>query len=746
MRIDHLLRLGADNEIRVSCRTHLDSRWYAGAGIHRDVHLLVKNPHHIAVDGVRIATTDIDAERAIAGIAVRVSNASGTTETLRAEVRVLSPAGEQVVTDSQPITLWPGEEGTAHFRLPLPHPRLWSADSPDLYTAIATVVEHETVVDEASTSFGVRTLQVDAARGLRVNGQAVKLRGACLHADNGPLGAAAIGRAEERKVELLKAAGFNAIRSSHHPASSALLAACDRIGMYVIDEAFDMWTSAKTDFDYSTAFPEWWERDLDALVVKDVNHPSVIAYSIGNEIPETGSPDGGRWSRLLAGRLRSLDPHRLVTNGINGFVSVLDAVLAGLQQRRQQPTGGVNQMMADHQLMMDQIHASSMVTERTEESFAALDIAGLNYGEARYQLDHDLFPNRVIVGLETYPGVIARNWAQVLASPHLIGDFTWTGWDYLGETGLGLVQYPDDPSRPVKGFSAAFPGLTAWCGDFDITGRRRPMSYYREIVFGLREQPYLAVQRPPRHDQVAIAPPWAWSDTVASWTWPGAEGGVTTVEVYADADEVELRLNGATLARKKVGDHLAFRVEFEVTYQPGELSAIAYRNGVETGRATLHTARAGSRLRLSCDRPELAADTHDLAFVEVALVDADGRLCTSEDREIAVLVEGAGVLAGFGSANPVNPARMPPLAPCPRGSIWRWWRTRPPSRSCPARSPTAWSTRVFWIRPSGGCSPPSSGWASSTIHMSTRRPHRSFSAIRVIVGWLAERRNAPACC
>jgi beta-galactosidase len=665
VRIDPYLTFGADNEIRVECRTHLDSRWYSGAGIYRDVHLICKDPLHIAPDGVVVATRDIDADRAIVEIAVVVENSSPVTATPILSAAIIGADRSEVATGRSPVTVLPGESATARLRLYVNSPALWSVESPSLYSVCLDLQNGEEVADSESVTFGIRTLQVDAQRGLRINGQEVKLRGACVHADNGPLGAAAIRRAEERQVELLKAAGFNAVRSAHNPISTAFLEACDRIGMLVMDETFDVWTSGKADFDYAFDFPQWWERDVEALVAKDTNHPSVIMYSIGNEIPETGSPIGAAWGRRLAEKIRSLDDTRFITNGINGFVSVLDMILPAMKARRADATadavgGGVNAMMNGFGQMMGALQTSEPVSARTEESFAVLDVAGMNYGDARYELDRELFPNRVIVGAETWPTAIAQNWALVTAHPHVIGDFTWTGWDYLGEVGIGIVRYAADGatadgSPSPMSFIADYPGLTAWCGDIDITGHRRPASYYREIVFGLREAPYIAVQRPERYGQdVSVATPWAWSDTVSSWSWDGFAGKPVHLEVYSGAEEIELLVNGAVIDRVKVGETKAFQADFEVTYVPGDVTAIAYTAGVETGRTTLTTASADLELAVDADRSDLDANGSDLAFVNIILGDGDGRVHNSHDRLVSVELTGPGELLAVASANPVT--------------------------------------------------------------------------------------------
>ncbi|MEV4117070.1 glycoside hydrolase family 2 TIM barrel-domain containing protein [Nonomuraea sp. NPDC049695] len=487
------------------------------------------------------------------------------------------------------------------------------------------------------------TLRLDPEHGLRINGESVKLRGACVHHDNGPLGAATFARAEERRVRILKEAGFNALRMSHHPMSRAMLDACDRLGMLVVDEAFDMWTSAKSPYDYSLSFPEWWERDIEAMVAKDVNHPSVIMYSIGNEIPETGTPSGAAWGRRLAEKVRSLDGTRYVTNAINNMLAVMDELV-----RFRQQGAGINILMADAGDMMNAVAVSDVVTERTAESYSVLDVAGMNYSDSRYALDREKFPDRIILGTETFPTRIDRNWALLQRHSTVIGDFTWTGWDYLGEVGIGRPQYGD---RPVH--TAPYPYLLAGCGDIDITGHRRPASYYREIVFGLRTQPYLAVQRPEHHGETFIGSPWAWSDTIASWTWP--DGAPVTVEVYADADEVELLVNDRSLGRQPVD---RFRTTFETTYEPGELLAIAYRDGAETGRDLLRSASGPTLLRAEADRSVIAATGGDLAYVSLTLTDANGTLHTSADRTVQVEVSGAGVLAGLGSAAPSTEERF----------------------------------------------------------------------------------------
>jgi len=646
---DPYLTYGQPNSITVEARSHRDTRWYTGAGIYRDVHLIVADPVHVTLDGVRVTTADIDADRAVVAVATTVQNETRHTRTVRVDTRVLDPHGAVVASGSAPVTLLPGAVAVSRVRLAVTSPSLWSPDAPARYEVDTAVVDGAEVLDRETSRFGIRRLQLDPVHGLRINGRPVNLRGACIHHDNGPLGAATIARAEHRRVEILKAAGFNAIRSAHNPVSRALLDACDRVGMLVMDELTDVWTEAKAPFDYTLSFPQWWERDVEAMVAKDFNHPSVIMYSIGNEIFETGTPIGSTWGRALAEKLRSLDDTRFVTNGINGTLAVMD---------RTASTGevgehvDVNTMIANMGAMFGRISASDQVTEATEESAAVLDVVGFNYGDSRYEPDAIRFPNRVIVGSETFAGHVGELWRLVRANPHVIGDFTWTGWDYLGEAGIGRVDYTDDEDYVATGVEAGYPWLIAWCGDIDITGHRRPISYYREIVYGLRDTPYIAVHRPQFHGRPTAQTPWSWTDSVSSWSWDVPVGAPATVDVYSNAEEVELVLNGRSIDRVRVGTETAFLARFETTYEPGELVAVSYLAGREQARAVLRTADDAVRLVATCDRDAIDADDTDLAYVTVALRDDDGTLATHRDRPVTVQVSGPGVLAGLGSARP----------------------------------------------------------------------------------------------
>ena len=647
------LQYGAENTISVEATAHRDSRWYSGAGIYRDVHLVVGEPVHVALDGAHVTTPDADDDGAVIAVATIVENDSSVTVTTSVTTEIIDDSGTVVARDVGPLTVFPGRPETLRQRLFLPHPRQWSVDQPALYACRTVVTGDDGALDRTSTEFGIRTISVDAERGLRINGESIDLRGACIHHDNGVLGSATIARADERRVERLKEAGFNAVRSAHHPMSRAMLAACDRVGVLVMDETFDMWTEPKMEDDYSHSFPDWWEADVDAMVLKDRNHPCVIMYSIGNEIPDTGRPSGAAVGRAIAERIRALDDTRLVTNSINPMLAVgMDVIasLAGGIEVTPTEDTGINTMMAMMEQFLPIILQHDVIDERTAESYAYLDVAGYNYTESRYAMDHDLHPHRVIVGSENRPPSIAANWQLVRDHPHVLGDFTWTGWDYLGEAGIGRAQYA---SEEIGGFMGDYPWLTANCGDFDITGHRRPVSYWREIVWGRRAEPYVAARPPVHHGEATSAGTgWSFTDAIASWSWPGFQDQPVKVEVYADADEVELLVNGKSVGREPAGFDHRYRAVFETTYSPGELTAVAYRDGEESGRVSLTSASGAAELAVCVDRDRIDATDRDLAYVEIALVDDDGIVHFGEDRAVTVAVDGPGVLQGFGSGNP----------------------------------------------------------------------------------------------
>ena len=651
--LDEFLRYGEENEIRVQVRNGAmtNSRWYSGGGIYRDVYILIADLVHIKEDGVQITTENVANDYASILVSTELENLGHTSEDYTLETIIQNSDGQVVASDRYEMTLFGQEERKTSQRIAIMTPQLWSEKTPVLYTCSSKLYQGDTLIDENLTSFGIRILKLSANRGFCVNGKEVKLRGACIHHDSGLLGAATYEEVQYRQVKKLKEAGFNALRMSHHPMAPAMLRACDELGMYVMDETFDMWNRCKSDYDYGLYFNEWWETDVTAMVRKDYNHPCVILYSIGNEIPEIGTNHGARVAYQISRKIKSLDNTRYTLAAINGVYAAGDSIneivaeVAAQAGIKGQAEGNVNVFMSVMDKYMDKIVMHEAITERLEKACAETDIAGYNYMTARYEKDGENYPNRVIVGSETYPPEIAKNWEIVKKCSHVIGDFTWTGWDYIGEAGVGIPAY----NWGDGGFGAGFPCQLAYCGDIDITGYRRPASYYREIVFGLRKAPYITVQNPQKYSENLIKTPWVLSDSIASWTFKDCDGKPVIVEIYSAGDEVELLCNGKSLGKKTAGRDAEYRVYFETVYEAGTLTAISYENGIEIGKDELKTAGSNRKLVLYAEQP--AKIGAEYIFVNIELQDENGIIVTDEDMEVHIVVKGA-ALAGFGSGNP----------------------------------------------------------------------------------------------
>jgi beta-galactosidase len=609
------LQPGAANvlAVRVDNSLQPNSRWYSGSGLYRHVWLHVTDPVQVAPWGVFVATTEASVAAAKIRIEATVRNETDAPVSLSVETRLLDPAGQTVATASAPAQVAPHAEETVTDAATILNPRLWSPATPVLYRAVTRVMVGQNLADQVETPFGVRTIAVSAARGFELNGHALKLVGGSVHHDNGPLGAAAFDRAEERRVELLKAAGFNAVRTAHNPPSPAFLAACDRLGLLVMDEAFDCWEQGKTPHDYSVVFKDWWQRDLDAMVRRDRNHPAVVLWSIGNELYERGTPEGARIARMLTDRIRELDATRPITAGINGLG----------------PAGDWT---------------------RTDALFAALEVAGYNYELARHAADHARRPERVIVATESFQSEAFPNWAAANDNAYVIGDFVWSALDYLGEAGIGRVFPPDQPA--VKHWEAdQYPWHGAYCGDLDLTGWRKPASHYRAIVWDRGEKLYAAVRVPSPDGRPWNLTPWSLPPARPDWTWPGREGRELTVEVFSRYDQVRLYLNGRLLGEKPTTRAEEFKAAFAVVYTPGTLQAVGVRGGREGETLALTTAGAAARIRLTPDRARIRADGQDLSFVTVEITDRGGRLRPDADAAVRFTLSGPGVIAGIGSGD-----------------------------------------------------------------------------------------------
>lgn len=639
------------NTIKVMVKNSpISGRWYTGGGIYRDVQLYIANLLHIKCEGTRVSAEDIEEGQATLRVVVPMKNAGSGVVDAFVFNEVLDAKGNVVASAQAPVTFLPHEEKELRLRMYVPNPKLWDEYNPYLYTIRTTLKANGEESDSFEGTFGIRKLQLDFNSGLRINGKPVKLRGGCVHRDSGILGVATFGNAEERRVRKLKEAGFNAIRSSHYPISKGMLRACDKLGVYIMDEFSDVWTTTKADFDYGMRFAHAWERDVTNMVLKDYNHPSVIMYSIGNEIPENGNKFDADWGKKLTDKIRSLDDTRYVLNSANIMLAVMNRMDEIMASFGVQSGGGqmeINTMMEQLGGLMNALNNHPIASAATEEAFAQVDIAGYNYAEDRYEPDHKMYPNRILVGSETTSPKLAKNWALVKKLPNVIGDFVWTAWDYLGEVGIGRTDYEGS----ARSFMGAYPWRIAYCGTIDINGFRQPVSYWRETVWGLRDEPYISVCPPEHFGKKIINGMWNWTDSRSSWNWKGYEGKPIAVEVYSDADEVELFVNGKSVGVKKPGEQTEFTAKFDTTYEPGEVKAIA-RKGKKSFEHVVRTAKDETVLQAEGEQKSLKAAV-DVGHVNITIMDKDGIVNPEQNVRIHVDVEG-GELVGLGSGAPAT--------------------------------------------------------------------------------------------
>ena len=608
------LNYGGNNTLAVKVRNEGEnSRWYSGSGIYRHVWLKITGPVHVANWSTFITTPEVSAASARVNIKATVRNDGEQEAATTIITRILDPNGREVGRAETKHSLAKSTSFDVDQNVTINSPSLWSIEMPNLYKAI-TEVSTRNGVDRTETPFGIRTVSFDGKNGFQLNGQSLKIKGGCVHHDNGPLGARAYDRAEERRVALLKAAGYNAIRSAHNPPSPAFLDACDRLGMLVIDETFDMWNYGKNPADYHQYFKDWWQRDVESMVFRDRNHPSVFLWSIGNEIPERGSPEGVQTAQLLRDYIRTLDPTRAVTSAVNSL----------------QPD--------------------------KDPYFAVLDVAGYNYAfggdhntKSIHEVDHERVPQRIIVGTESYPLEAFGAWMEVVDHPYVIGDFVWTAFDYIGEASIGWRGYWQ--------YANFYPWNLAYCGDIDICGWKRPQSYYRDALW--KENQLSVFVRPPKpsfepNPNRETWSKWHWDDVVADWNWKGSEGKPLQVVVYSSCEEVELFLNGKSLGRKPTNRSTKFLALFDVPYKAGTLKAVGYRNGQEINTTELRTATAPAQIKLTADRTTIKADNQDLCYITVELLDAKGLRNPKAENSVRFELTGPATIAGVGNANPVS--------------------------------------------------------------------------------------------
>lgn len=643
VELDGLLHAG-ENTVEVIARNadQPNSRWYSGAGIYRPVKLWSSPKKYIPLNGVKIRTVSISP--AVIAVTVKTS--------VPGDVQVEILDGGRVVASAT---------GSGSFQLEIPNGKLWSVEHPNLYTARVTFGE-----DADEETFGIRSLTW-GNDGMKMNGERIILRGACIHHDNGLLGAACHPDALERRLRILKENGYNAIRSAHNPCSKAALEICDRMGMLVMDEYIDHWYIHKTKYDYVEFFDQFWKQDMTDMVDKDYNHPCVILYSTGNEVAETAQPRGIALAKEMTQLLHSLDSTRPVTCGINIFFNFLNSIGFGQysdekaekeaakaakakaagKKAKEKSTGSkfFNDMAgilgADFMKLGATLHGSDVTTRK---AFAAMDIAGYNYGEKRYKKDLKKYPHRLILGSETFCSDAYRFWELAKDNPRLIGDFVWSGFDYLGEVMVGSWEF----AEYAKNFEAGLGWMTAGSGRIDLTGKPLGEALYTRVAFEQAQGPFLAV-RPLCHDSKRHSPSaWKMTNAMPSWSWQGCEGKKAHVEVYARAAQVELLLNGKSAGKQSMKNNCLFT--FRVPYENGTLEAVAYdASGKEMGRCALKTAEAETVLQAVPEETQVKPG--HLCFIRLQYADAQGIVKPAERGLLDVTVEG-GKLVGLGSACP----------------------------------------------------------------------------------------------
>jgi len=607
----YLNKPGQENIIAVRVKNlGKNSRWYSGSGIYRHVWVTITNPMHVAQWSTFITTPEVSKVKSKVIIKTLVLGTSENKE-VKLKIKLLSPDGKVVSKSEKNVKFLINNRAIFADTLNIENPILWTIQTPKLYKAIIEIYNKNNLVDSLSENFGVRTIQVSAQNGLLINGEKILLKGGCIHNDNGLLGSATFDRAEERRIELLKANGFNAIRTSHNPPSRQFLNACDKLGMLVIDEAFDTWQYPKNPDDYHKYFKEWWVRDLESMILRDRNHPSVIFWSIGNEIYERADSSGVAIANQMVSLVKSIDPTRLITEAVCGFW--------------------------DH---------PEREWDYSKSAFIPLDLAGCNYQWKNYESDHLKYPSRVMLGTESVAYEASENWALVKKLPYVIGDFVWTAMDYMGEAG---IAHNDQDS--LKNWETSWSWYTANCGDIDICGFKRPQSYYRDVIWD-RSSIEIAVHVPMKADHKEVFTYWGWPDVVRSWNWAGHEGETFKVYVFTKCQKVQLELNGKKIDEKMVIDTAKHTFIFDVPYSPGELKAIALNDDDEIGSSIIRTSGSPYQIRLTADRNIISNDMNDLAYVTVEITDAQGNMVSDAAIPIEFSILGAGKLAGIGNGSP----------------------------------------------------------------------------------------------
>lgn len=605
-----------------------NSRWYTGAGIYRPAHLVIQEKTYISkvhVNTKSISPAVVHVEVTHNGEAVRKS----------------------VLYEGQVVASAKGSESD----IVIPNAHLWSAEHPNLYQVKVELLKNGKVIETQVHDFGIRNIAW-GKEGLQVNGEQVLLRGGCLHHDNGIIGSCEYDDAAERKIRTLKEYGYNAIRSAHNPCSAAILRACDKLGMYVLDELWDMWYDHKNPYDYASYFKDNYVADIHSLVNQVYNHPSVIMYSIANEPTEPARQEGVNLAREMVQRLHSLDSSRPVTAGINLPIIYLNTLGISLidtfskRSDQKMTSEQYNAMIATSGEKLLKAVLDPKVDSTATPVLDVLDIAGYNYGNRRYEADATEHPNRIVLGTETYPYSLSENWEKVERLPYLIGDFMWTAWDYIGEVGLGAWYYSNDSTAATR----KYPWLLAGVGAIDLLGHPTGEALRAKAVWLKDNKPYIGVR--PIHKESLYKASWRGTNAIPSWSWHGCEGMKTQVEVFTSAKKVRLYINNRFIGEKEVQQHVA---NFDVCYEPGTLKAVSVDANGKEYESSLISATGELSIAIHTDKQVYQPE--DLIYMDIDLVGENGEIESKQDKQLKILSEGAEFL-GFGSAQPRTEERF----------------------------------------------------------------------------------------
>ncbi len=595
------------------------SRWYPGGGLYRPVKLILSGDDAIDTWGVCVTTPHVSADMATVNAEIQLRE--GYSGELNAEVAILNRDGS-ILTETKGTFA----DGKLQTALTMSHPELWSPENPRLYTLRTRLLKHGKIADENLTRFGVRTISVSREKGFQLNGQSRKFKGVCLHHDLGPLGAAVNAAAIARQIKIMKSMGCDAIRTSHNMPSAMMMDLCDSLGMMVMAESFDSWITGKTANAYSLFFDEWAEKDLRNEYLNHRNHPSIVMWSIGNEIPDQKTELGAKTCRRLVDLLHKLDPTRPVTAGVD---DVAGAVSSGFFTPLDVP--GFNYHTHCYETYIDSLSQGFLLGSETASTLSS---RGVYHFPAKLETDN-VYPDRQLSSYDLYSG----SWSNIPdldawyqdRKPWVIGEFVWTGFDYLGE------NFP---------YQKSWPSRSSYFGIVDLAGLPKDRFYFYRSRWNTDES------------TLHLLP---------HWTWPGMEGKAIPVMCYTSYPEAELFVNGKSYGRVKKDPtklYDANRLKWlSVTYEPGELKVVAYdKGGNRAAEQVVRTAGTPARLELTPDRNTIKADGDDMAFVTVKMLDKDGNECPDADDELLFSVEGAEYQAACnGDATSLEPFEKPQM-------------------------------------------------------------------------------------